>query len=346
MISSIMLKEAQSAPSVVANQLIENIEPIKALIAHLHKNPPPYIMSIARGSSDHAAHFAKYLFSLYGGLVTSSIPPSVSSLYHSKLHCKNALAIAVSQSGASHDICSSLQTAKEGGATTVAIVNQVNSPLADIADFIIPIHAGEEKAVAATKTYIASLTALTQLCAYYTKERNLLNNLAKLPETLEQALTCSWSNAVEKLKDDANLIVLGRGLSFPVSQEAALKFKETANMHAESFSAAEFQHGPMALAQPNFSLFCFAQNDATLPSTLALMKKMQQFNTNSILAASNNIDTDGCANLVLPLPNSLHPACDPIVSIQAFYPMMAELTLARGFNPDTHENLNKVTSTQ
>lgn len=344
--TSKMIQEALSAPACVATQLSDNISIIRDLVKHLHANPPSFVYTIARGSSDNAAYYAKYLLATQAGLITASLPPSINSLYHSKLQVKHALAIAISQSGASPDLCSSLQAAKEGGATTVAIVNHTDSVLASIADFVIPLHAGKEHALAATKTFITSLTAIAQLVAYYTNNKPLLSALSQLPETLEAASQCQWPAALSTLEAINGFFVLARGIGFPIAQEAALKFKETADIHAEAYSSAEFQHGPMALAKASNPFLCFAQADATLPGMFAFCKHLTDMGAQTLLAcAQDKILDPNAAKHILALPNSLHPDCDPIASIQAFYPMMAELSLARGLNPDAHANLNKVTET-
>jgi glucosamine--fructose-6-phosphate aminotransferase (isomerizing) len=344
---SIMHQEAASAPTIVARQFVENINIIKELVSYLKAHPPTFAFTIARGSSDHAAMFGQYLLMMETGIVTASLPPSIHSIYQCQLNVKNALAIAISQSGASPDICQSLQAAKDAGATTVAIVNTIDSTLASIADFVIPMHAGKEQAVAATKSYIASVSALIQFIAHLSQNTALLKILPKLPESLEEAANADWHKAVTALKDCVNLIVIGRGLGFPIAQEAALKFKETANIHAEAFSGAEFQHGPMALAHPQFPLFFLSQSDVTAPTMQALCKRMTQLDAKTFLATASQqtLDAD-MARYYLPLPASLHPICDPLLTIQAFYPMVASLALERGYNPDKPINLKKVTDTQ
>jgi glucosamine--fructose-6-phosphate aminotransferase (isomerizing) len=341
-----MQQEALQAPEVVNEQLCENMGVIKELVKCLKNKPPKFVYTIARGSSDHAAYFANYLFSTQTGLVTASLPPSINSLYHTKLHVGDALAIGISQSGVSPDICSALQAAKEGGATTVAIVNNVDSVLANIADFVIPMHAGTEHAVAASKTFIASLSAIAQLIASYSGNKDLLRALPHLPETLEQASQCDWSVAQELLSTQSSAFMLARGYGFPVAQEAALKFKETADIHAEAYSSAEFQHGPMALAKPTLPLFFLAQADATLPGLVAFCQQMTELKANTLLAcAKDKLNQHNVAKYILPLPNSLHSVLDPIACIQAFYPMMAQLAVQRGFNPDQPEHLRKITET-
>lgn len=343
---SLMYQEALSAPACVATQLSENIAVVQDLVKHLQKNPPSFAYTIARGSSDNAAYYAKYLLATQTGLMTASLPPSINSLYHSKMQVKNALAIAISQSGASPDLCSCLQAAKEGGATTVAIVNHTDSVLASIADFVIPLHAGVEHALAATKTFITSLTAIAQFVACYANDKPLLKALSHLPDTLEQASQCQWPAALTTLDAVNSFFVLARGIGFPIAEEAALKFKETADIHAESYSSAEFQHGPMALAKAKTPFLCFAQADATLPGLMAFCKKLTDMGAHTLFACAKDKITDpAIAEHILALPDSLNANLDPIASIQAFYPMMAQLSLARGFNPDAHENLNKVTET-
>lgn len=342
---SIMEQEALSAPTIVARQLSENIPVIAELTRYLIQNPPPFVFTIARGSSDHAAYFAQYLAATQAGLLVASMPPSLTSMYQSELNVKNALAIAISQSGASPDICASLEAAKKAGATTVAIVNQTDSRLAGIADFVIPLLAGKENAVAATKSYIASLTALIQLFAHYRKNTSLLQALPLLPERMQEACEQNWSLACDELQSSVNLIVLGRGLNYPIAEEAALKFKETCNIHAESFSSAEFQHGPMALAKEHFPLFIFAQQDATYEGVIALSERMTKLGLNTLLATPTHSISSETARHHLTLPASLHPACDPVVSIQAFYPMVARLACLRGYNPDQPQLLKKITET-
>lgn len=344
--TSIMHKEAASAAAIVAKQFIENQSAIQKLVVHLKKFPPTFAFTIARGSSDHAAFFGQYLLAMQSGLVTASLPPSITSIYHRPLSVKGALAIAISQSGASPDICAGLQAAKDGGAITVAFVNTVDSTLANIADFIIPLHAGKEHAVAATKTYIASISALIQLVACLSDDKTLLRCLPQLPDALEAAADCNWQTAVDELKEAVNLITISRGLGFPIAQEAALKFKETANIHAEAFSGAEFQHGPMALARQHFPLLFLAQQDAAFPSLLALSERMTTLGANTFFAVNPDHKlTAKEAKHALALPPSLHPVCDPLVMIQTFYPMVASLALARGYNPDVPHNLRKITET-
>jgi glucosamine--fructose-6-phosphate aminotransferase (isomerizing) len=350
--TTVMQQEALSAPEHVAQQLIENQATIIALTKRLQENPPPFAFTIARGSSDHAASFANYLLSTQLGMITASLPPSIISIYETKLNAKHALAIAISQSGASPDICETLQAAREAGAITVAIVNNVNSQLANIAEYVLPMVAGEELAVAATKTYLTSLSAIVQLVATLSPDKSLRQSLIHLPESLVAASQCNWQIAQDELLHRNNLVVLARGVGYPIAKEAALKFKETSNIHAESFSAAEFQHGPMALVKKHFPILVFAQPDVSFAGTIATCQKLTDMQADTLLAVDPvkldqaKMSDPAVARFILPLPPSLHPVCDPLLFIQAFYPMIAQLAVARGYNPDKPEHLRKVTTTR
>ncbi len=344
-----MEREALSTPKILADQLTENIAYIEEICTRLRNNPPHFVMTVARGSSDHAATFAKYLFETRAGLVTASAAPSVCTIYNSELHLKNALVIAISQSGESADVTEVLSYAKRMGAVTVAFVNEIDSPIAETAEYVIPLGAGKEVAVAATKTYLATLGALIQLLACYIQDRALMETLMRLPTELALASELDWSEAVEIYLKQESTLVVARGYGFPIAQEAALKFKETAKIHAEAFSSAELLHGPVALVQENFPILLFGQHDATLSGILEVGVRVKTLGGNVILALPYQQDimdsARHAANLILPLPETLHPVCDPLMVIQAFYMMIARLSVARGFDPDSPRNITKVTQT-
>ena len=347
---TLMEKESREVPQLIARQIAANAEVLLQLSEKLRKTPPKYALTIGRGSSDHACTYAKYLLETNLGLITASAAPSVVTVYNAQLHMKDALVIGVSQSGQSPDICKMMEVARNDGATTVAIVNETDSTLAKTAEFLVPMYAGKERAVAATKSYIAALSALAHLTAIYANNQKLLNDLKQLPELLTQTLSLDWTCAITEFKNINNTLVVARGFGFPIAQEAALKFKETSAIQAEAFSAAEILHGPFALIKKNHPYLLFAQIDATLAGTLELAKKITTLGGRVILAIAQNApitptELKKIAALILPLPHSLAAILDPIMTIQAFYPMVAQLAVARGFNPDSPENLQKVTET-
>ncbi|MDR3490930.1 MAG: SIS domain-containing protein [Gammaproteobacteria bacterium] len=345
--SSHMHQEALSVPDLVAQQLSANYAVLTELAMRVHAQKPLFAMTIARGSSDHAATFAKYLLETQMGMITASAAPSVVTIYKTKLFLKNCLVIAISQSGESPDLTEMLSAAKEAGAITVAFVNQQDSPLAEIAEFVVPLGAGKEISVAATKSYLLTLSALVQFVALLKQDPLMLQVLTQLPAALAEAASMDWTKAIDIYREKTSTFVVARGYGFPIAQEAALKFKETARIHAEAFSGAELLHGPFALIEKDFPLMMFIQHDASLEGMMTLAKRMHDLGACVLLAAPKNEEKKlhEYASVILPMPSALHPVCDPLLVIQAFYLMMSELAVARGLNPDVPTNLSKVTKT-
>jgi glucosamine--fructose-6-phosphate aminotransferase (isomerizing) len=336
-----MFAEAAEAPAAVTRMLAANREAVQALGEALRRDPPPAVVTCARGSSDHAATYAKYLIETGIGVPTSSAALSVSSLYDATPRLEGALFLAISHSGRSPDLLATLEAAKRGGARTVALVNDESSPLAALADLTLPLKAGPETSVAATKSYITALAGVAQLVAAWTPDPPLAKALDDLPAILAQAWTLDWSldwsPAVARLKGATNLYVLGRGPGFAIAQEAALKFKETCGLHAEAFSAAEVLHGPMALVGEGFPVLVFAQADASEAGVLELVAALEARGAQVLLAG-------GPGSNHLPTP-SAHPVLEPIARIQGFYRMANALAVARGLDPDSPPHLRKVTET-
>lgn len=341
---SIMEQEALSTPEKVQTQLRKNAEKWQAVVDEMKKKPPEFAITIARGSSDHAATFAKYLFEVHLQLVTSSAAPSIVTIYQQALKMHHALVVGISQSGQSPDICKFFEQANKQGAQTIALVNRKNSPLASFAKHVLPVWADKEVAVAATKSFIATLSGLVQFVAIYKKDKALLSALEQLPEYLEKCTQMDWSSALDVFYKTSNTYITARGYGFPVAQEAALKLKETSSLHAEAFSSAELLHGPFALVKRHFPVLVFAQNDNSLKGTLEVTKRMTELGAKTLFAMPGKVNNLICSTR-LPMPESLHPVLDPLLIIQSFYMMAAKLAKARGLNPDSPENLMKVTET-
>ena len=337
-----MLQEALQAPSVVDRLLKENLSEVRSLADFLRRHPPSLILSAARGSSDHAALYGKYLYEGLLEVLWASAAPSIYTLFNARPRVSGGLAIALSQSGQSPDLIEVLQGARQRGALTLALVNQTDSPLARTAEILLPLWAGEEQAVAATKSYLAMLAALAQLAAFWGEDRALQRALEALPEAMERAAQASWP-LDEVLVESEHTLVIGRGYGFAVSQELALKLKETSALHAEALSAAELLHGPLALIEAGFPLLLVADEGPGLPSLLELATKLRGQGVHLVLASSSQ-EALALASLPLPL-TSLHPALDPLLLVQAFYPMAVHLARARGKDPDRPRHLSKVTRT-
>lgn len=334
-----MFQEAAEGPQVVGAQLTHNAPLLRELGFRLRSKPPRAVVTCARGSSDHAATYAKYLIESHTQVLTSSAAPSVSSIYDSQAALDGVLFIAISQSGMSPDLLTATRNAREGGAITVALCNSPNSPLMKIVDVAVPLHAGPETSVAATKSYIASLSCIAQLLANWTEDRQLLAALPQLPELLARAWKCDWSPAVDALRDAVNLFVVARGYGLGVAQEAALKLKETCALHAEAFSSAEVKHGPMALVRTGFPVLMFTQRDDTRAGIEELAAEFASRGARVLLAGAE-------APRAVSLPAvEANPVLEPLLAIQTFYAMANALALARGLDPDRPPHLNKVTET-
>lgn len=336
-----MLHEAAEAPARAAAQRAANRSAMVEAARRLRTLDPPFAITIARGSSDHAASFAKHLFETRLRIPTLSQSPSVATLYRATSpRLKGTLALAISQSGRSPDLIETALAAREAGALVVAMVNDETSPLAQAADILLPLHAGAEQSVAATKSFIASLTAIADLTAQWGTDEQLAEALDRIEAVLEDAWACDWSAALDPLADIRRLLVLGRGSTAPIAAEAALKFKEVAQVQAEAFSSAEVAHGPMALVGDGDPVFAFAPQDAAaegFPERLtALAERGAQ-----VIAA-------GCeaARIALPIVSSGDPAVDAIAMVQSFYRLAEALALRRGLDPDAPPHLSKVTKTR
>ncbi|HEY0767077.1 MAG TPA: SIS domain-containing protein [Steroidobacteraceae bacterium] len=337
--STWMYREAAQAPEAIREQLQVNAARVARLAERLRQAPPRAVVTCARGSSDHAATFARYLIETRLGLLTSSAAPSVSSVYDAQPDLAGAVVLAISQSGASPDLLASVSSARAAGARIVALVNAEDSPLAQLADDLIPLCAGVERSVAATKSYIASLSAIVHLVASWSRDEQLTGALQQAPELLARAWQLDWSAAVTHLTSATNLYVIGRGLGLAIAQEAALKFKETCGLHAEAVSAAELRHGPMALVRAGFPLLIFTQNDESRAGVAQLATELAAQGADVLVAGA------AAAPATLLPTVAAHPVIEPLLFAQSFYRMVNALSLARARDPDRPPHLHKVTET-
>jgi glucosamine--fructose-6-phosphate aminotransferase (isomerizing) len=306
----------------------------------LRDTPPSLVITCARGSSDHAATFAKYLIETQLGVPTASFAPSISSVYKARLKVAGVLFIAISQSGQSPDLVASAEAARDAGALVVTIVNADNSPLARVGQIRLPLHAGLERSVAATKSFIASLAALLQIVAHWGESEKLNTALNTLPGDLDAAAALDWSEAIPAFSEADDMLVVGRGFGFAIAQEAALKLKETAVLHAEPFSAAEIEHGPMALVRDGFPILVFSQQDETRAGVQGLVSSLRDKGGRVFVA-----EQGPAAPGRLPVVTGVAPAAALVTMIQSFYFLANTVALARGRDPDDPPHLRKETGT-
>ena len=335
-----MYREAAEGSWIVARQLDRNRTYMATLAASLREHRPRAIITCARGSSDHAATYAKYLLETRLGILTASAAPSIASVYGSSQDLRDCLFVAMSQSGRSPDLLESVRAAGRAGARVIALVNDEDSPLASLAAETIPLCAGKEESVAATTSFLAMLAALAHLAAAWSDDRAFIDSVAALPDTLARAWPLDWSAALPVLEPASNLYVIARGVGLGVAQEAALKCKETCGLHAESFSSAEVRHGPQALLDGDFPALLFAQDDETRPGIEDLARDLLARGVRVMIAGA---ESQGAVRL--PTVQA-HPAIAPIAVAQSFYRFANELAVARGYDPDNPPHLRKVTETR
>jgi glucosamine--fructose-6-phosphate aminotransferase (isomerizing) len=316
MSQTLMATEIAEVGAVVRRQLAANAALTAKAAADLRAREPAFVATVARGSSDHATLYLKHLVELKLGLACASLGPSIASLYHAPLKLEGAVAVAISQSGQSPDIVAMQRTAKAQRAMTIALVNDEASPLAQEADALLPLCAGAERSVAATKSMIAALVASASLVAHWGDDDELRAALTKLPSVLDSSSAAGpATEAIETLAQASSLFVVGRGATRAIAAEAALKLKETSAIHAEAFSSAEVLHGPAGIIGPGFPVLAFAPADAARPGFFDTLDRLAQFGATPLLV---DIEPHKRWPTMLALDGG-HPLLTPIVALHAFF---------------------------
>jgi len=332
---SAMAREAAEAPDVVARCLALNAAAIAEIARRLRRHQPPVVLTCARGSSDHAARFLKYLVEILLGIPCCSIGASVVSIYGARLNLKNAVCVTISQSGKSPDIVAVQEAARAAGAFTIALVNSEDSPVAASSDICFSLCAGPEISVAATKSFIASLATAAALAAEWANSRDMQDTVQNLPTVLGRAAKIDWPEAIDVASRVDSIYVLGRGPALAIAQETALKLKETCAIHAEAFSMAEVMHGPLELLTGEIPVLAYSPDDASRPFALEALAKLRKIGA-KVLA----VESGGMAYA----PTG-HPLLDPISMIQTAYRIVEATARMRGRDPDNPRLLTKVTET-
>ncbi len=334
-----MRREIEEIPQAVDRLLSQGGRSVERAASEIRSQDVRFLMSVARGSSDHACTYLKYASEILLGRPMASIGPSVASIYGATLDVQGGICISVSQSGKSPDIVKMTEAVTDGGAYSVAITNEPASPLALAASATIPIHAGPELSVAATKTFVTSLVAGLWLLAEVDRNEELLRAIRALPEKLGPASKCDWSEAANAITGQS-LFTLGRGPSWAISNEAALKFKETCQIHAESYSSAEVLHGPVSIVDRGFPVIGFAANDAAEDALVDVADTLAEKGA-LVFVTSAKAKHATCLEHV----RTDYWMTDPIAAVVSFYAMVEQVAAARGINPDAPRHLKKVTET-
>jgi glucosamine--fructose-6-phosphate aminotransferase (isomerizing) len=312
----------------------------------LARQPPSLVVTCARGSSAHAATFAKHLVERYLGIPVAEVAPNIASVYRRELRMKDQLFLAISQSGASDDLVESAAMARNAGALTVALVNHDHSALASACQIVLPMAAGAEHSVAATKSFICSLAALLRIVAQWTANAALCSAADRLPERLASAAPLDWSAALQPLVGAGSLVTIGRGPTLAIAREAALKLKETCALPAEAFSSAEFRHGPIALVSTAYPVMVFAPNDESGAGLRELVVDLGRKGACVLLAQAQSAPREPSQTVLLPTIPGEQAEADAICLIRSFYSLLVGLAQRRGTDIDAPPHLQKVTRTR
>ncbi|MCU1262732.1 MAG: Glutamine--fructose-6-phosphate transaminase (isomerizing) [Bryobacterales bacterium] len=342
-----MYDEICEQPAALTRTLKSELRAAERLKRLVAANPPRFIVLVARGTSDNAAQFARYLIEICTGIPVSLAAPSIFTLYQANVDYRGALVVAISQSGESTDINVVLERARAQGALTIGITNEPRSSMVPLAAHVFLVRAGKEKSVAATKTYTGQMMAL-YLIAYALGARIRIADLERIPAWTEAAL--GLAPAIEALAQRYRFmeqaVVVGRGLNYANAFEFALKMMETCYVVAERFSSADFLHGPIALVEKGFPLFLFAPSGVTWPSMKEMLEKLRHLKAETLIVTDRqNMEAPADAGRAIVIPARIPELFTPIPYIIPAQLFAAALAREKGLDPDRPRTLSKVTQT-
>ncbi len=344
--TSHLYHEIHEQPDVLARMLREEQSGIQELAAAIRRRDIHFVMIAGRGTSDNAGRYANYLFGARNGLAVALATPSLNTIYRRPPRLKHALVIGISQSGKSPDIVSVVADAKRQGALTVAISNVEDSDLAQAADFVVRLHAGEELSIAASKTYTSELMAIAMLGAALAESAEMTTELASIPEAAAKVLAVGPTVArqAQRYRYMTSCVVIGRGFNYASAYELALKLKELTYTLAEPYSSADFLHGPLALIENGFPVIVVAPTGAMLPEIGEFLQVLRKREAEPVVI-SDDPGLLALARTPIPLAATVPEWLSPLTAIipgQLFALYLAE---ARDYDPDHPRGLRKVTET-
>jgi glucosamine--fructose-6-phosphate aminotransferase (isomerizing) len=343
----VLRDEILQQPSVLGDFLNKELDHIRNITAEFRQRDIQYMVIAARGTSDNAARYGKYLLGSRIGLQVALATPSLYTLYDHPPRLKGAIVVGISQSGESEDVVSVLAEARRQTVPTLAITNSPNSPLAAKADYIIETHAGEECSVAATKTYTSQLTALAALATCWTDSEEMFSELETIPEVMQHTLGLEpiIKGAAPSFRQAEHIVVIGRGYNYATAFEIALKLKETCYIAAEPYSPADFLHGPVALIEAGYPAIILAPSGAAYSNLIDFTKKLSNLKA-SILMVSDSSEALDLAEVQLKIQSSLPEWITPMAMVVPGQLLAFHLAHARGLDPDKPRGLEKVTITR
>jgi glucosamine--fructose-6-phosphate aminotransferase (isomerizing) len=343
-----LYSEIHEQPERIQSLLAHQRKEVEKIAAEIRKRDIQYVFLAARGTSDNAGRYANYLLGAQNGLPLALATPSLFTYYKRPPNLRNALVIGISQSGQSPDIVSVLEEGNRQGCATLVITNELGSPLTQRADYVIDIQAGEEKAVAATKTYTAELMSIAMLSVALNGNKKLwedLGNTGKwMKETLKQDNFIAQSAQRYRYMDQA--IVLGRGFNYATAFEWALKLKELAYINAEPYSSADFAHGPIAMVEPGFPVLAVAPKGKVFGSMIEMLKRLHEIISAELVVISNDRKALALAQVPLTIPSDMPEWLSPLGCILPAQLFAYYLTLAKGYDSEEPRSIRKVTETR
>jgi glutamine---fructose-6-phosphate transaminase (isomerizing) len=342
---TLLEQEIREQPLVIQRLLDQESTRVARLAEDL-RGKIDYVLIAARGTSDNAARYAQYLLGAHNHLQVALATPSLYTTYGAPPALKGALVVGISQSGRSPDIIAVIEEGRRQGRPTLAITNEPESPLAKAADHVVYLQAGPERAVAATKTYTTSLTALMLISGYLAKDDAMLAQVARLPALLQQTLDGLWERLprVERYRYMSHCAVLGRGFNYATAFEVSLKVKELTRTSAEPYSSADFLHGPVALVREGFPVIMVSPSGPMFEDLRTLSQRLVQSRAERIFI-SDDVELLSQAHLALPLPAGMPEWLSPVVAVVPGQLFGLALAQARGLSPDKPEGITKVTET-
>ncbi len=347
--NSILYQEIHQQPEKVRRFISTQSDLVSQIASQNAEHNITHIIIAARGTSDNAARYAQYLFGANNHIPVALATPSLYTLYEEPPTVQGALVIGISQSGRSPDIVSVIETSRQQGQPTLAITNAPESPLAQAAEWVIDLHAGEEKAVAATKTYTTSLAALALLSATLSGGAEKIIELGQVPLWMQSALSLIAENLhrIERYTYITRSAVIGRGYNYSTAFEAALKIKELTRIVTEPYSSADFLHGPISVLEAGFRfpLLIIAPSGKTQTDLSTFITTVKDRGAATVVV-SDNVDILAKADVPLRIPEGIPEWLSPMVAIIPGQMMALQLTLAKGFDPDQPVGLTKVTETR
>lgn len=343
-----LISEITEQPQSIKKLLSSQRKNVEQIAAEIQKRDIQYVFLAARGTSDNAGRYANYLLGAMNGLPLALATPSLFTYYKQPPKLKNALVIGISQSGKSPDIVSVLEDGKKQGCLTLSITNELNSPLANASDFVLDVHAGPERAVAATKTYTGELMSVAMLSAALNGNKKNWVELARVSAWMEQTLKQSdfIAEACQRYRYIDQTVVLGRGFNYATAFEWALKMKELTYIIAEPYSSADFAHGPIAMVESGYPVFAVAAKGKVFDSMLQMLHRLREKISAELVVISNDKKALSLAQVPLAIPADVPEWLSPLIGILPAQLFAYHLTKAKGYNTEQPRSIRKVTETK